>query len=134
VLRELGLPEPRAFGDLTDFRYFNMLALADGRLSGSITTAYDSILNKEGWKNGWKMLREMSANARYFASAAPKPPIDVSQGEAAAGLAIDFYGRTQSQAVLAPGQDPADSRVGYVDPKGATYIDADPVTILRGCP
>lgn len=132
IVKRLGLPEPRSFSDLCDPAYFNMLALADGRLSGSITTTYESILNKEAW-DGWRTLRELCGNARYFASASTRPPVDVSQGEAAAGLAIDFYGRGQSQFVLRPGEDPDSSRVGYVDPEGAVYIDADPVTILNGC-
>jgi iron(III) transport system substrate-binding protein len=132
ALRDLGLPEPRTFADLCDPQYFNALALTDGRLSGSVTTTYESIMNKEGWAGGWKILREMAANARYFASAATRPPIDVSQGEAAAALSIDFYGRGQAQFTLAPGQDPATARVGYVDPAGAVYVDADPATILNG--
>lgn len=83
---------------------------------------------------GWRELRELAANARSFTNSSTKPPIDVSAGEAAAGLAIDFYGRGQAQAVLAPGQDPSDARVGYVDPKGSVSIDADPISILRGGP
>lgn len=134
LVRERGLPEPGAFKDLTDFRYYQSVALADPRQSGSVTTTYESILNKEGWDGGWRILREMGANSRSFASAATKPPVDVSQGEALAGLAIDFYGRSQAQAVLAKGEDPAKGRVGYVDPKGAVYIDADPIAVLRGCP
>lgn len=132
VLKKLGLPEPRGFADLTDPRYANMLALADGRQSGSITTTYDSILSKYGWTEGWRILRDMAANARYFASAATRVPVDVSQGEAAAGLSIDFYGRGQAQFLLKPGDDPASVRVGYIDPEGAVYIDADPVSILNG--
>jgi iron(III) transport system substrate-binding protein len=132
VLKNLGLPEPRSFGDLCDYRMFNMVALADGRQSGSVTTTYDSILNKEGWDKGWRTLREMCANARYFASSSTKPPIDVSQGEAAAGMAIDFYGRSQAQMLMKPGMDPKSVRVGYVDPEGAVYIDADPASILNG--
>lgn len=132
VLRRLGLSEPRSFGDLCDYRMLNMVALADGRQSGSVTTTYDSIMNKEGWDRGWRTLREMCGNARYFASSSTKPPIDVSQGEAAAGLAIDFYGRGQAQALLRPGQDPKTGRVGYVDPEGSVYIDADPASILNG--
>jgi len=132
VLRGLGVGEPRGFKDLTDPRYANLLALADGRQSGSITTTYESILNKYGWAEGWRILREMSANARYFAAAATRVPVDVGQGEAAAGLSIDFYGRGQAQFLLAEGQDPGEGRVGYVDPEGAVYIDADPVSILNG--
>ena len=134
LLAERGLEEPRQFTDLADFRYFRSLALADPRQSGSVTTTYESILNKEGWEAGWRTLREMGANSRSFASASTRPPVDGSQGEALAGLAIDFYGRAQAQAVLAAGEDPATSRVGYVDPRGAVYVDADPVSVLRGCP
>ncbi len=132
VLNRLGLPEPRGFGDLGDPRYFGLVAMADPRQSGSVATLYDAILNKEGWEGGWRVLREMCANARYFAASSTTPPTDVSQGEAAAGVSIDFYGRGQAQAILAPGEDPATSRVGYVDPPGATYVDADPVSIVNG--
>lgn len=140
VLADLGLPEPRSFADLTDPAYRGLLALSDPRQSGSVTTTYESILNKEGWTGGWRILRDMSANARYFASASTRPPVDVAQGEAAAGLAIDFYGRSEGQALRAgsksteSGPNPLLDRVGYVDPKGAVYIDADPVSVLRACP
>lgn len=134
TLRKLGLPEPRAFGDLADPRYAGWVALADPRQSGSVATSFDSILSNAGWDLGWRTLREMCANTRYFTNSSTKPPIDVSAGEAAAGLAIDFYGRGQSQSVMLPGQTPESSRVGYVDPAGSVYVDADPVSILRGGP
>lgn len=127
VLTALGVPEPRSFADLTDPRFTGWLALADPRQSGSITTTFDSILNAFGWEQGWRILRAVCANTRYYTNSSTKPPIDVSQGEAAAGLAIDFYGRSQAQAV-------GGNRVGYVDPEGSVYVDADPASILRGGP
>ncbi|MBY0309478.1 MAG: extracellular solute-binding protein, partial [Phycisphaerales bacterium] len=132
LLRELDLNEPTSFAELGDPRLFRRVALADPRLSGSVATLYDAILNKEGWDRGWRTLREMSANARYFSSSSTQPPLDVSQGECAAGVAIDFYGRGQSQSLIKPGADPSSSRVGYVDPPGATYVDADPASIING--
>ncbi|MBC7816070.1 MAG: extracellular solute-binding protein, partial [Planctomycetaceae bacterium] len=77
---------------------------------------------------------DMGANTRYFTNSSTKPPIDIGAGEAAMGLAIDFYGRNQAESITLPGQDPATSRVGYCDPKGTVYIDADPVSLLRGGP
>lgn len=133
-LKTLGLPEPTSFADLTHYGYLGRLALADPRQSGSVATLYDSILNKEGWNEGWRILREMGANARYFSASSTQPPMDVSQGEAAAGVAIDFYGRGQAQAVLQAGETAETGRVGYIDPPGATYIDADPISIMRGGP
>jgi len=135
VLAKLAVDAPSSFEDLTDPRLVGWLVFADPRQSGSVATAIDSVLSYHGWEKGWKVLREMCANTRYYTNTAPRPPIDVTEGEAAAGLCIDFYGRNQSQAVLSPGEtDVSKSRVGYVDPQGATYMDADPVSILRGGP
>jgi ABC-type Fe3+ transport system substrate-binding protein len=133
TLKDLGLPEPRSWEDIADPRYTGWLALADPRMSGSVTTTYDSILNYHGW-DGWRILQAMSANARYFSNNASKIPVDVSQGEAAAGVSIDFYGRYQSQAVMREGETPQTTRVGYIDPPGVTYIDADPISKLLGAP
>ncbi len=127
VFKKLGLDEPDSFEDLTDSRLVGWVALADPRQSGSITTTFDSILGNADWEKGWRILRAMCGNTRYFTSQSTKPPIDVSQGEAAAGLAIDFYGRGQAQTV-------GGGRVGYTDPAGSVYIDADPVSILNGAP
>lgn len=132
ILRELGLPDPTSFEDLGDPRLNGWVALTDPNQSGSITTSLQSILDNYGWERGWRTLRTMSGNTRYFTDKSTKPPIDVAMGEAAMGLAIDFYGRSQSQAVLKPGQLPGESRVGYIDPPGKTFIDPDPASILNG--
>jgi ABC-type Fe3+ transport system substrate-binding protein len=134
LLQDRNIPLPASFADLRAPAYLGLLAMADPRQSGSVATLYDSILNKRGWDEGWRLLREMSANARTFSSSSTQPPIDVGQGEALAGIAIDFYGRTQAQALLRDGESVETSRVGYVDPKGEVYIDADPVSLLRGGP
>lgn len=134
LTRLIGRPDVESFDDLTDPRLAGYVALADPNMSGSVTTTLDAILSGAGWDNGWRILRAMCGNTRYFTASATKPPIDVSMGDAAAGLAIDFYGRGQAQAVLRPGQDPASGRVGYADPEGAVFIDPDPVSVLRGAP
>jgi iron(III) transport system substrate-binding protein len=130
VIERLGVPAPRSFDDLTDPRLTGWVALADPRLSGSITTTFDSILGNYGWDEGWRILRGMSGNARYFTNSSTKPPLDVGAGEAAVGLAIDFYGRGQAQVLAEGGKD----LLAYVEPAGAVYIDADPVSIIRGGP
>jgi ABC-type Fe3+ transport system substrate-binding protein len=134
VIRELGVPEPSTWEDLTDHRYAGRLAMTDPRQSGSVATTYDSILNAYGWDKGWRVLRGMSANARFFANTSLKPPLEISNGEAAAGPVLEFYGRYQSQSLLKPGQRAEDSRLGYADPPGMVFIDSDPISILRGGP
>ncbi len=133
-LAELGLPVPQSWDDLTDPAYAGWLAMGDPRQSGSVATTYESILNAHGWDEGWRILRSMCANTRYFANDSKKIVLDVSRGEAASGVAIDFYGRFQAQAVIPPGGTPDDSRLEYVEPAGSVYIDPDPVSMLRGGP
>ncbi|MBX3389545.1 MAG: extracellular solute-binding protein [Phycisphaeraceae bacterium] len=134
LLSRFGLKDPTSFEDLANPKLQGMVALADPRQSGSISTAFDAVLSNYGWEKGWRLLREMCANARYFTNSSTKPPIDISLGEGAIGLAIDFYGRSQAQAIARSGEDPSQVRVGYIDPKGTASIDADPVSILRGGP
>ncbi len=131
VLERLGVPVPQTFRDLGNPDLIGWVALADPRQSGSITTTFDSILGNEGWEEGWKTLRAMSGATRYFTNSSTKPPIDVSQGEAAAALAIDFYGRGQAQVIADSG---GGDRVGYTDPAGSVYVDADPISLINGGP
>jgi len=130
LLDQLGLEEPDAWDDVTDPTLIGWLALADPRSSGSITTTFDSILGNLGWDEGWRVLRAMCGNSRSIANNSTKPPLDVGAGEAAVGLAIDFYGRGQAQVLAEAGDD----RLGYAEPTGAVYIDADPVSVIRGGP
>lgn len=127
LLKIKGQTPPTTWSDLADGKYLGDIALADPAHSGSIAVAYNTILRRYGWNQGWHILRRCFANARYFTNSASQVPIDVSSGQATAGMCIDFYGRFQAQAV---GQ----GRVGYVDPQFMTTITADPIAIFRGAP
>jgi ABC-type Fe3+ transport system substrate-binding protein len=78
-----------------------------------------------GWKTGMDRLVLIAANARYFTDSGTVVPTDVGNGEAAAGIAIDFFGRVESQTV---GTD----RAIYVSPKAATAITPDSLAIPYG--
>lgn len=137
ILASLGVPAPEVWADLCDPRLRTWLVLANPGQSGSVTTAMEAILQRRGWDEGWAILRRMAANSRSFVSSASKAPIEVSLGEAAAGLCIDFYGRYQAQSLADTAVrlgDPALDRLGYVDPPGQTVIDPDPIALLSGAP
>ena len=71
----------------------------------------------------------IGANSRYFTDTSQKPPIDVAQGNSAAGICIDFYGRQQDEAV----QRRAESqRLAFVAPDGGTVNSVDPIALFRG--
>ena len=88
------------------------------------TPQYQAALDA-GWKEGMRRLVLIAANARYFSDSATQPPDDVAGGEAAAGMAIDFYGRVTEQTV---GPD----RATFIAPRAATAIEPDPIAILYG--
>ena len=87
---------------------------------------------ERGWKQGIDLLRAIGANARYFTDGASKVALDVSSGDAAAGITIDFYARVQADVT----RDPATGkeRMVYITPEGGSSVSGDPISILRGAP
>jgi len=149
-LRRLGVKElPASWSDLTNPLLFKQVALADPTKSGSAAKAFEMVIQQQmqelvreagveapeilavGWKRGLEIIQAASANARYFTDAAGKVPLDVSLGDAAAGMCIDFYGRFQSEAVKV-GETP--SRLQYFTPAGGSSVGVDPIGLLRGAP
>jgi len=149
VLERLRLPEPRQWADLAEPGYAGALALADPTKSGSVARTFELLVQGEiqrelrespldrdaaiaaGWTRGLRMIQRLSANARYFTDSASKIPHDVGQGNAAAGMCIDFYGRSYSEELS---KKDGGKRVIWVAPTGGTTLSCDPVGVLKGAP
>lgn len=84
-----------------------------------------------GWLQGLQLIERIGANARYFTDSASKVPIDVSKGDAALGLAIDFYARYQAEYSRALD---GTERMVFITPDGGSSVSSDPVSLLRGAP
>jgi hypothetical protein len=78
-----------------------------------------------GWKRGMSELLLIAANGRFFTDSSSQVPNDVGNGDAAAGIAIDFYGRVYEEIV-------GPERCRMITPEGATAITPDPVAVLAG--
>lgn len=87
---------------------------------------------QQGWENGINLVRLIGANARFFTDSAGKVPIDVSTGNAAVGISIDFFGRYQAET----SRDPRTGRerMRYVTPIGGSSVSCDPISLIRGAP
>ncbi len=161
-LARLGIErEPRDWRDLTDPRYLGEVALADPTKSSSIGKAFEMVIQREmqvrlrelqqaqpdgaadaleaqavseGWVLGLQVLQLAGANARYFTDSSQKPPIDVGQGDAAAGMCIDFYGRSQAGIVSQREGEDGPNRLGFVTPRGGSVFSVDPIALMRGAP
>ena len=160
VLRRLGVAkDPSQWEDLADPKLMGQVALADPTKSGSVTKAFEMIIQqqmqreidklkthpgkirtpaeteiegvKRGWESGLQLIQRITANARYFTDSSAKIPLEVARGDAAAGMSIDFYGRSAEEEFRRPD---GTSRVGFVTPVGGTSIGVDPIGMLRGAP
>lgn len=151
VLDRLGIEEaPDEWIDLEDPRYLGQIALADPTKSGSTTKAFEMLVQERiqtlaqergldeaaaveaGWNEAMRLILRISANSRYFTDSSAKVPRDVAAGDAAAGMCIDFYGRSYNELHHDP--TTGRSRVEFVMPVGGSSIGADPVAMLRGAP
>lgn len=158
-LKRLGATrEPEQWDDLTDFRFYGEVALCDPTKSGSIAKAFENVIQqrmqrnlkalraaqldgdaktleaqavRSGWLEGLQLLQLVGANSRYFTDTSQKPPIDVSVGNCAVGMCIDFYGRAQAESASKRG---GSDRLGYISPPGGTVSSVDPIGLLRGAP
>jgi ABC-type Fe3+ transport system substrate-binding protein len=155
----LGLAAPpQQWADLADPRLAGEVALCDPTKSSSMAKAFENMIQqqmqqrlvalrggsagpadpavetravREGWREGLRLIQAIAANARYFTDSSQKPPIDVAQGNCAAGVCIDFYGRAEAEAAqLRRGG----GRLEFVTPAGGTVGSVDPVALLRGAP
>jgi len=161
TVARLGLPPPRSWDDLADPGYYGQIAVADPAKSGSIVKAFEMIVQqkmretleaaqpriertppkmreaaeanalRDGWIKGLQLVQRIGANARYFTDSATKVPQDVAHGVAAAGMCIDFYGRTWNERLLAPD---GSSRVQFITPHGGTSTGVDAIGMFRGAP
>ena len=159
ALKRLGVEPPKQWDDLKNPRLVGEVALADPTKSGSIAKAFENVIQQqmqkrlvaltgentttaagalktiearavsEGWVEGMRLLQVIGANARYFTDTSQKPPIDVAQGNSAAGMCIDFYGRQQEEAVV---RRDGPGRLAYFSPEGGSVSSVDPIAILRG--
>ena len=149
VLKRLKVPFPTEWNDLGNPKYVGTLALADPTKSGSVARNFEVLVQAEiqralavpgavrevaidaGWTAGLQLIQRMSANARYFTDSASKVPHDVGQGNAAAGMCIDFYGRSYAADLISKSGEP---RVVWIAPLGGTTLSGDPIAVLKGAP
>ncbi len=130
-LNARGIAPPRSWEDLADPRLIASVSMVNPAQSGSVTTAFETILSRLGWRLGWQILRRAAANARTFSASSLRGPTDVAAGDAAMGVCIDFFGRYQQQALADHG---AAGRLIYIDPPGETTLDPDPISMLANPP
>jgi iron(III) transport system substrate-binding protein len=156
-LGRLGIATPPdSWSSLADPVYLGQLGVADPGKSGSVAKAFemiiqeqmqnarrhaeqegadpvrlDEIATRQGWQAAMRLIKRIAANARYFSDSASRIPVDVSTGDAAVGMCIDFYGRFQTEISDTAGRA---GRMGFIMPRTGSSLGPDAIGLLRGAP
>ena len=142
--------------DLADARLYKQIGLADPSKSGSINKCFEMIIQRQmqdtygrlaadvaagkmtekdavdqSWLEALALVKSVGGNALYLTMSASKVPVDTASGQVAAGMCIDFYGRSQAEW--------EESHVGrktmtYYTPDAGSTVSVDPVGMFRGAP
>jgi len=127
VLELEHLPVVQTWRELAEKAPPGSIGSGDPRNSGTVHMMYEMILQRYGWDEGWRILTLLAAKMRAFDRAASTSAKDVSAGNTAYTLAIDFYALTQ---ISAAGKE----NVGFILPRDCATISPDGIGILKGAP
>jgi iron(III) transport system substrate-binding protein len=123
----VGLPRVSRWDQLADPALCGWVGAGDPRNSGTMNTMFETFLQACGWERGWQILTAMGGNVRKFDRISSTTAKDVTLGETAYALAIDFYGFSQ---IAAAGR----TNLTFVLPEDFTAINPDGLAILKGAP
>ncbi|HUT61855.1 MAG TPA: extracellular solute-binding protein, partial [Phycisphaerae bacterium] len=127
LLKQLALEPPKAWDDLGDPKFRDLIALADPMQSGSAASAYEMIVQSAPtWPEGWAKLLAILGNVKRFYEGASGAADAPELGEAALATAIDFYGTTRVAKMP--------DKLAYVSPRGQTAFSPDPIAVLKNPP
>ena len=126
-LKERNLPIPQKWISLINETYAITLpspciGTADPTASTSNTRMFEIILQIYGWRNGWKVLTLIAANAVIYSESGLVRDA-VMRGDVGVGTTIDFYGYTAQ--LKKPGV------CLYLIPKDGSIVNGDPIALLR---
>lgn len=127
VLERLGLDPVQRWAELAAPELYGWVAGGDPRRSGTMNNMYEAYLQAYGWERGWQLLTQLAGNISQFDRLSSSTAKQVTLGEAACGLAIDFYALTQ---IAYAGR----TNLTFVLPRDFTAISPDGIAVLKGAP
>lgn len=86
------LPVPKEWVDLTKPVYFGHIATSSPSRSGTSHLTFETILQGEGWEQGWKQILQIAGNSAAVTERSFGVPDGVQNGQFGIGIVIDFFG------------------------------------------
>lgn len=86
------LPAPKEWADLTKPIYHGHVATSSPSRSGTTHLTFETILQGEGWDQGWNQILQITGNCAAVTERSFGVPDGVQNGQFGIGLVIDFFG------------------------------------------
>ena len=86
------IPAPVEWKDLLSPQWFGHVGITSPSRSGTMHLTVETILQGEGWDEGWSTLLRMSGNSSAVTERSFGVPDGVNNGQFGAGPVIDFFG------------------------------------------
>lgn len=86
------LPAPAQWADLTKPVYFGHVAMSAPSRSGTTHLTVETILQGEGWNQGWHQMLDIAGNCAAITERSFGVPEGVNNGQFGIGIVIDFFG------------------------------------------
>ncbi len=118
------LPEPKDWQDLAKAPYHNHVAIAAPSRSGTTHLTIETILQGEGWDQGWRINKEIGGNLAQVTERSFGVPDGVNSGQFGYGIVIDFFGFSAQGAGFP---------VKFVYPSVTTIVPAN-IGIVKNAP
>lgn len=115
-----GLEPPVSIRELGQPKFRGLIAMSAPSRSGTTHLMVESILQRYGWAEGWRLWLAIAGNLANVAARSYSVASGVAQGRYAIGLSIDFLGRGES----------ADADVGVRYPAESVILPAS-IALLR---
>lgn len=86
------LPEPASWEDLLAPAWYGNVGITAPSRSGTMHLTVETILQGQGWNEGWNTLLRMAGNSAAITERSFGVPDGVNNGQFGAGPVIDFFG------------------------------------------
>ena len=123
-LKAKKIPVPKEWADLKKPVYHGHVGMSAPSRSGTTHLTVETVLQGEGWDQGWATWKEMAGNFKMVTERSFGVPEGVNSGDFGVGIVIDFFGFS-SKATGFP--------VDFVYPTVTTLVPAN-IAIIKDPP
>ncbi len=123
-LKAKNIPVPKEWADLKKPVYHDHVGMSAPSRSGTTHLTVETVLQGEGWDQGWATWKEMAGNFKMVTERSFGVPEGVNSGDFGIGVVIDFFGFS-SKATGFP--------VDFVYPTVTTLVPAN-IAMVKNAP